>query len=644
MKNVEGGSACVVCGFRHEESEEESRHAIALRTLLTSLSGGLLLIAFLMITLFGTGSLTVTLLSVSVVAGGFFTALKGLRDLVRPAFSIEFLVTVAAIGAYIIGELLEAAAIVFLFSVAELLEQRSGDKVKRSLRELMDLAPRTALVIREGSELRLPVEELRLADRVVVKAGERIPVDGVVAQGEGAVNQAPLTGESVPVYKTEGDMVFAGTILEEGYLQVEVTRLSEDNTLAKIIHMVESVDTTKARSHRFVEKFSNYYTPSVILLAVAIMTVPPILFQADWRAWIYRGLVLLLISCPCALVISTPVSVVSAVAGAARRGALIKGGAYLEALAQVDTFVFDKTGTLTSGELRVTNVEPMGLPSESEVLRIAASLESRSEHHLGKAVVSRAADEGLTLSSVEDFMTYPGRGISGRIGDRTYFLGSRRLLAESRVESVEAPEAGAEAVRGGTHIYLWDEERVLGLIVLSDLPREEARETVEALKGRGKRVVMLTGDNWVAAERVARDVGVDEVHAELLPQEKVEVIESMQAKGRRVAMVGDGVNDAPALAVAEVGIAMGAAGTDIALETADIALMGDRLHRIPYLFDLARKTVGVIRQNSFSSVAIKLLLLILAIPGFATLWMAVLFGDMGASVGVITNALRLAKA
>ncbi|MFQ5838483.1 MAG: heavy metal translocating P-type ATPase [Thermoplasmata archaeon] len=642
VNSAEEEATCLVCGFYHEESEEPSPRLILLRTILTAVSGSLLLLSFLMILFLGASDLTRLLLTVAIVSGGVFIAARGIKDLLRPSFSIEFLMIVAAVGAYIIGELLEAGAIVFLFSIAELLEERSGKRVKGSLRELMELAPRTASVRRDGSEISLPVEEVKIGDLVFIKSGERIPMDGVVVSGEAAVDQASITGESAPAFKEEGDTVFAGTILEEGYLEVQVTKLSKDNTLARIIHQVESVDAKKARSQRFVEKFSTYYTPLVVLLAAIIILIPPLLFQADWRAWTYRGLVLLLISCPCALVISTPVSVVSAVSGAAKKGVLIKGGMYLEALAQVDTVVLDKTGTLTTGDLQVTEVEAFGSSSEEEVLRIAASLESRSEHRLGEAIVSRAEQEGIELESVGGFRSYPGRGVQGALQGKTYYLGNARHMEEfglhPRPLQVDAGEAD-----GGTIVYLWDEESILGAIVLSDLVREEARDAVTALKEMGAAVAVLTGDNWSAARRVAKEIGVDEVYAELLPEEKVAAIQRLQREGRKVAMVGDGVNDAPALAAADVGIAMGAAGTDIAIDTADVALMGDQLSKIPYVLRLARKSVGIIKENSFSSVAIKLSLLVLAIPGIATLWMAVLLGDMGASVGVIANALRLAR-
>jgi Cd2+/Zn2+-exporting ATPase len=479
---------------------------------------------------------------------------------------------------------------------------------------------------------------------VLIGPGEKIPVDGRVLEGTSHVNQAPVTGESLPAEKVAGDEVFAGTINGRGALDVEVTRLRRDSTLARIIHLVERAQAERAPSQAFVDKFARIYTPIVLALAVLVALVPPLAFGGSWDGWFYRALVLLVISCPCALVISTPVSVVSGLAAAARKGVLIKGGAHLEKLARVTCVAFDKTGTLSKGRLQVQSILPFNGATSDEVLALAAALESRSEHPIGRAIVQRAEVLGLAVSSSAGFRTIPGRGAEAIVDGAVVVAGSHRLLSEAGLSS-PLLESAVESISAGgaTPVIVARDGVVRGVIGVADQMREGAPDALDVLRAQGIRhVVMLTGDSLRSAQGFAAAVGVDDVRAELLPEDKVTSVEALKAAHGVVAMVGDGVNDAPALATADVGIAMGAAGTDVALETADIALMADELAKIPYAVRLSRATTRNIRANIAFSIALKGAFLVLAVAGTATLWMAVA-ADMGASLLVIANALRLLR-
>ena len=580
----------------------------------------------------------------SVALGGVHTGRRALTSARSGALDIHVLMVVAVAGAVALGEWSEAASVVFLFALAQLLETRAMERARGAIRALMDLSPVEALVRRAGDERRVPVDEVAVGEVIVVRPGEKVPLDGLVAAGESHVNQAPITGESLPVEKGPGDEVFAGTINGRGALDVTVTRLRRDSTLARIIHLVERAQAQRAPSQAFVDRFARIYTPLVLAAAALVAVVPPLLFAAPWGEWVYRALVLLVISCPCALVISTPVSIVSALAAAARKGVLIKGGARLEQLARVRCVAFDKTGTLTRGQLEVVEVLPLGGATREDVLALAASLETRSEHPIGRAIVERAAADGLTFAPVDAFEALPGRGAEGRLGAATLLAGNSRLASERGLLSPAVERVVVDvAARGLTPVVVARAGVVAGVIAVADTVRESARDAVEMLRAYGiERVVLLTGDHEAAAAPLAASLGMDEWRAGLLPEDKVSAVEDLRRRHGTLAMVGDGVNDAPALATADVGIAMGVAGTDAALETADVALMADELLKIPFALRLSRATSRNIRGNIAFSLVLKAAFLLLAVAGMATLWMAVA-ADMGASLVVIANALRLLR-
>jgi Zn2+/Cd2+-exporting ATPase len=581
---------------------------------------------------------------VSIVLGGVFTGRRALASLRAGILDINVLMVIAVGGAMALGEWTEAASVVFLFAVAQLLEARAMDRARGAIRALMDLAPAEAIVRRDGHQLRLPVDEVRVGDTILVGPGEKLPLDGRVVAGDSYVNQAPVTGESLPVEKTAGDDVFGGTINGRGALDVIVTRLRRDSTLARIIHLVERAQAQRAPSQTFVDRFARIYTPVVLAIAVIVALAPPLMLGGSWSVWLYRSLVLLVISCPCALVISTPVSIVSALAAAARKGVLIKGGAHLERMASIRCIAFDKTGTLTHGRLHVVDVLPVDGAAPSEVLRLAASLEMRSEHPIGKAIVSYAASEGITPVSVDSFQAIPGRGAEAQLGAHRLVVGSHRLFEERGLCSPQM-EAALDALtaRGCGSVMVAAAGTAVGVIGVADEPRESARDAVDLLRQQGiQQVILLTGDQESAGRALAEALDLDGHRAALLPEDKVTAVEELRRRHGALAMIGDGVNDAPALAAADVGIAMGVAGTDAALETADVALMADELLKIPYALRLSRATTRNIRANIAFSIALKAAFLVLAVTGTATLWMAVA-ADMGASLIVIANALRLLR-
>jgi Cd2+/Zn2+-exporting ATPase len=564
---------------------------------------------------------------------------EGVLSLLNLRFSIDLLITIAAAGAFLIGHGEEGAAVLFLFSIAEFLEEHASDRARNSIRELLRLAPETARLKRNSKEIEVHVHEVGVGDLMLVKPGEKIPLDGVVVRGASSVNQAPITGESLPVAKEAGSEVYAGTINEDGYLEVEVTKKPSETMLSKIAKMVTDAQRQRSNTEKFIDRFSRYYTPGVILLAVAVASLPPLLGM-PFKEWLYRALVLLVVSCPCALAISTPVSMVSGITSAARNGVLIKGSSYLEEMSRIKAIALDKTGTLTEGRPVVTDVVITNRYSEKEILSIAASLEALSEHPIARAVVAEAEKQGLKPMPISDFRAVAGKGVTGKLDGETYHVGSRRLFEELGVSYPQGEVARLEA-EGKTVILVANERESLGMVAVMDKVRGGVTETIAELKAMGFRVAMLTGDNERTARAIAKKVGVDEYHAELLPEDKVRLIEELTQRHGKVAMVGDGVNDAPALAKASVGIAMGAIGSDVALETADIALMQDDLSRLSYLVELSRKTLSVVKENVAASIAVKGTLAFLAFPGLVTLWLAVGVGDMGLSLAVIFNAMRL---
>ena len=587
---------------------------------------------------------TGALFAVSVAAGGWYWARRAWSAARLFALDINALMLIAVAGAIAIGQWSEAAAVTFLFALAQWLESRSMERARLAIRAVMELAPNEALVHRDGRDVRVAVDTVAIDDVLVVRPGEKIPLDGVVATGDSEVNQAPITGESRPVGKLPGDEVFAGTINGHGALTVRVTHLRGDTTLARIINLVEHAQSERAPSQTLVERFARVYTPAVVGLAGAVAVVPPLLVAEPWPVWIYRALVFLVISCPCALVLSTPVSIVSALAGAARKGVLIKGGRHLETLGRVRCVAFDKTGTLTHGTPAVVGVRAMAPWTPGGVLRLAASIESRSEHPIGRAIRRAARDEGIEMAPCDAYQALPGRGASAEVDGVPVVVGSRRLFEERGWYPAEI-EAAAAAMAGDdrTIVLIAAGGTPAGVISVADAVRQSGREAIGLLRRAGiPHIAMLTGDHASTAERIGAAMDVTEVRAGLLPQDKLTAIRDLKAAYGAVAMVGDGVNDAPALAAADVGIAMGVAGSDAALETADVALMSDELLRIPYAVRLSRSTVRNIQVNIAVSLGLKAVFLVLAGLGMATLWMAVA-ADMGASLLVIGNGLRLLR-
>jgi len=588
-----------------------------------------------------------------LLAQGLFllvVAISGKEIIKRAAHSLfrkkhldmNFLMTIAALGAFLIGHGEEGAAVMFLFFVAESLEEYAADRAKRSIHELLKLAPQTAKVKRNGKEIELNVHDVGIGDVVVVRPGERIPLDGKITKGSSSINQAPITGESLPIEKTKGDEVYAGTINQEGYLEIEVAKKSEEGILSKIAKLVEEAERKKSKTEAFIEKFARIYTPIVIALAIGVAIIPTIFLGLPFSVWLYRALVLLVVSCPCALAISTPVSMVSAITSATRKGVLIEGSSYIEELNKIKAFAFDKTGTLTEGKLEVSDITTLNQLPKEEVLSLAASLELHSEHPIAQAIVRRAQSEGIRLLEVRDFKAIAGKGISAQIDGKAYYIGARNLFDSLGIKLPEEKITGFE-LEGKTAVFIAQEGNLLGAIAVRDKIRDVSSKVIAELKKRGIRTEMITGDNQRTAKAIAQSIGVDEYHAQLLPEDKVKIVDELISKFGSIAMVGDGVNDAPSLAKASVGIAMGAIGSDAALETADICLMQDDLSKISYLMHLAKKTSQVIRQNVSLSIIIKGSFAVLAFLGMINLWLAVAVGDMGLSLAVIVNALRLAK-
>jgi Cd2+/Zn2+-exporting ATPase len=587
----------------------------------------------------------VLLYAAAAVAGGWFVAPKAWLALRRMRADMNLLMTLAVIGAMAIGQWFEAGTVAFLFSFSLLLESWSVSRARRAIRALVSLTPPTARVVcpHHGDISEEPVAAVALGATVVVRPGERIPMDGVVTKGRTSVNQAPITGESMPVAKADGDEVFAGTINEDGAIEFRTTKLAAETTLARIVRMVEQAQSRRAPVEQWVERFARYYTPAMIALALLVAVVPP-LFGEPWGRWFYEALVMLVIACPCALVISTPVGIVAGLTTAAARGVLIKGGMHLEALARVKAIAFDKTGTLTKGVPEVQDVVPMNGHTRSELLALAAALEAHSEHPLAAAVLRKARQEAVQPPQADNFRALKGRGAEADLDGRPYWLGSHRLSHEKGAEEDEVHRCAQRMEDAGHSVVIVGNDRhVCGLISVADSVREDAAGVVRALKAAGVRhVAMLTGDNQGTAEAVGRAVGVDEVRAELLPEDKMRAVEALLRDHGETAMVGDGVNDAPALATATLGIAMGAAGSDAAIETADIALMSDDLARLPWLILHARRTLATIQVNIVFALGLKLAFMLLALAGVATLWMAIA-ADMGASLLVILNSLRLLR-
>ncbi|MFN3531140.1 MAG: heavy metal translocating P-type ATPase [Candidatus Brocadia sp.] len=654
------------------------------RIIALSICGLFTLTAFILEKLGLKGIVTIILHSAAIIFGGYYPAKMAFGALKTLTLNIRTLMVTGAVGAVTLGLWEEAATLVFIYLLGDILEIYTVSKSRGALKMLMELAPKEALVRRNGKETVLPVEEVEISDTIIIRPGEKIPLDGKVIKGYSSVDQSPITGESIPAEKKEGDDIFAGTFNQRGVLEVMVTKLSKDTTLAKIIHSVEEAHARKSSYQRFGEKFGKYYTPTMFALAFVVATIPP-LFWGGFSYWFYRGLVVLVVSCSCGIALSVPVAVVAAIGNAARHGVLVKGGVFLEIAAKLKAIAFDKTGTITIGKPSVTDIIPLNNnQTEETILQLAASIENYSEHPLGETIVSKAKERELNLRTVDSFESITGMGAKAKIGDCEYFIGNKRLFSQlltsgevsrnrlttpvspcplsptmSEIEEERGGEPGVMKKsqkidkilaqiselenQGKTVILLGSQKELLGIIAVADRVRVEAKNVVQTLKHAGiERVIMLTGDNEGTAAEIARETGIDEFYAKLLPEDKVETVKRLKEKYHCIAMVGDGVNDAPAMAESDAGIAMGAAGTDIAIETSDFVLMSDDLAKIPYIISLSRRTISTIRQNIVTSLLIIAFLVPVALCGWIGLVPGLLINEIGGLI-VIANGLRLLR-
>ena len=632
-----------------QENDEQvrSKESFIKRNIALIISLGFILVAVIsQLSLGEDHLLTKALYILAIIIGGFDLFKEGFSDLIKLDFSMEFLMTIAIIGAAFIGEWAEGSIVVILFAISEALERFSMDKARQSIRSLMDIAPKEALIRRNNVEQLVSVDKIDIDDIMIIKPGQKIAMDGLVINGHSSVNQAAITGESVPVEKQLDDEVFAGTLNEEGVLEVKVTKKVTDTTIAKIIHLVEEAQGERAPAQAFVDKFAKYYTPFIIIMALLIVVVPPLFFGGDWNKWLYQGLSILVVGCPCSLVISTPVSIVSAIGNAAKNGVLVKGGVYLEEIGHLRAIAFDKTGTLTKGKPIVTDFIATSSETDINYLSIISSLESLSQHPLASAILNEADKTNVDYKSIqiEDFQSITGKGLTGIHQNIRYYIGSPKLFSASVIEETAVKVQYRQfQEQGKTAMYFGTDEQILGVIAVADEVRDSSAAVISELhKLSIEHTIMLTGDNTKTAESIGKQLGVTEIKGDLMPQEKLDSIKALRTTYNKVAMVGDGINDAPALAASTVGIAMGGAGTDTALETADVALMGDDLQKLPFIVRLSRQTLKVIKQNITFSLGIKLLALLLVIPGWLTLWIAIV-ADMGATLLVTLNGLRLMK-
>ncbi|HFZ9907585.1 TPA: heavy metal translocating P-type ATPase [Streptococcus agalactiae] len=632
-----------------QENDEQvrSKESFIKRNIALIISLGFILVAVIsQLSLGEDHLLTKALYILAIIIGGFDLFKEGFSDLIKLDFSMESLMTIAIIGAAFIGEWAEGSIVVILFAISEALERFSMDKARQSIRSLMDIAPKEALIRRNNVEQLVSVDKIDIDDIMIIKPGQKIAMDGLVINGHSSVNQAAITGESVPVEKQLDDEVFAGTLNEEGVLEVKVTKKVTDTTIAKIIHLVEEAQGERAPAQAFVDKFAKYYTPFIIIMALLIVVVPPLFFGGDWNKWLYQGLSILVVGCPCSLVISTPVSIVSAIGNTAKNGVLVKGGVYLEEIGHLRAIAFDKTGTLTKGKPVVTDFIATSSETDINYLSIISSLESLSQHPLASAILNEADKTNVDYKSIqiEDFQSITGKGLTGIHQNIRYYIGSPKLFSASVIEETAVKVQYRQfQEQGKTAMYFGTDEQILGVIAVADEVRDSSAAVISELhKLSIEHTIMLTGDNTKTAESIGKQLGVTEIKGDLMPQEKLDSIKALRTTYNKVAMVGDGINDAPALAASTVGIAMGGAGTDTALETADVALMGDDLQKLPFIVRLSRQTLKVIKQNITFSLGIKLLALLLVIPGWLTLWIAIV-ADMGATLLVTLNGLRLMK-
>ena len=571
---------------------------------------------------------------IAVIYVGRHIIVEGIEHLFEGKVKIELLITIATFGAFLLQSGEEGAMLMILFYLGEYLEHYSLNKSKSSLIKLVKLTPDTAMVKHGDHEHEKAIKDIEIGDIVVVRPGDKIPVDGIISKGATSVNQASITGESLAVSKSIGDEVYASTINEEGYIEIEVNKDNDDTIFAKIIELIKNSEQNKAHIDVFIDRFAEYYTPIVVILAILVAILPPILYGASITDWTYRALTLLVISCPCALVISTPVSIVSAITKGTKNGIIIKGGEYVEELAKIKEVLFDKTGTLTEGKLEINEVKTFKGHDKNEILEIACSIESKSKHPIAHTFTQYKKDNNIELKEVDNFESIAGKGLKGDIDGVTYFVGNNTLFNQQ----IDINDEGMS-----TTVIIGNKDEVYGLITLKDKIRDETKSTIASLNAKGIKTTMITGDNHGTAQLVADEIGLSDFHSDLLPEDKVNIVSDAVLKQKDVAMVGDGVNDTPSLARANVGIAMGLEGADVAIETADIVLLEDKLSKINLLVDLAKKTMSKIKFNVAFCLSVKVILMILGILGYISLWEAVLIGDMGITLLVVANSLLLAK-
>lgn len=629
------------------QSKNQNRNRIYL-----VVSSGLFLVVGLLLTWFNFGGLLDKILYIAaIVLGGALIFPKAFGSLKRKTLDMNVLMAVAVIGALAIGEYAEAAAVVFLFSLSELLESLSVQRARRAISELLKIAPQTAIIVNaDGTTQEKKVQEISISQVMRVLSGEIISLDGIVRKGTSSVNQAPLTGESVPVVKSPGDSVFAGTINQEGSLDIEITKIFSETKISKVVALIEEAQSQRAPSQKFVDKFAKIYTPTVFILALLTFAVPVLFMQGGWHDWLYKALVLLVIACPCALVLSTPVSIVSSLTALARKGVLIKGGSVLETIGKINALAVDKTGTLTEGKPVVKKVITLGTLNENQTLEIAASLEAHSTHPLAIAILNHAKEKAITLKEISDFANISGKGLEATIENHKYILGNHKFVhelgictseLEQQLQALETELGSVVIVAHKPHDGCKGE--VIGIVALGDQIRADAVSALLKIRDAGvKRIVMLSGDNSKTANAVGSKVGVDESFGDLLPEDKVEQIKKIKSQHDHVAMIGDGINDAPAMAVSDLGIAMGFVGSDTAIETADMTLMTDDLNQVAVAISAGKKTLRIIQFNIAFALLTKLVFLVLTFLGYSNLWIAVM-ADTGATLLVILNSLRLLK-
>ncbi|MDR1820041.1 MAG: cadmium-translocating P-type ATPase [Methanobrevibacter sp.] len=583
--------------------------------------------------------ISISIFLIIVIFVGLNIITNGIKASSKGNLQIEFLMTIATVGAFLIGEGLEGASLVLLFSLAEYIEEFTLTKSKKSLHELVNLNPDMATV-RDDKTFEVKVEDLNIGDVVIVKPGDKIPIDGVILTGSTSVNQASITGESLAVSKNIGDEVYGSTINEDGYIEIEVTKTFKNTIFSKIVDLIKESGEKKAKIDIFINKFARYYTPAIVLIAILVTVLPSIFFHQPLIEWFKRSLVLLVISCPCALVISTPVSIVSAITSGTKNGIIIKGGEYVEELSRIKAILFDKTGTLTEGKLNIADIVSNGEYSEDEIIKLVYSIESKSKHPIAKAIQKYGETKNIKALKVDYFQSIAGKGLKADINGTSYYLGKKELFDYNKNFKDVINNLSNENQRKTT-VILGNETEIIGLISLNDKIRDNGKETIYDIKNSDIKTIMLTGDNDSAAKSVADYLTLDKYYSNLLPQDKLSILENLSQKYHDIAMVGDGVNDAPSLARANVGIAMGMDGADIAIETADIVLMQDNISKISFLLKLAKKTMSIVKQNVGISIAMKAILIVLGILGYVTLLEAVIIGDMGVTLIVVGNALRI---